>query len=221
MTENNENPFENDEFPFEDFEEETTDTTTTGGNPGSGGRKPGNRNFWVAMGILAAVFVVVVIVLTIIAFVVVPQNRQARLEEAALINAHNTSTAQSATEFAMTQAQLAIPTDTPIPTETMEPSPTPVVVMNTDTPVPSPTEEPEIGGAVDDPGRTATVAALLTQAAGGGTPVSTEEGAVATATALPQSGFAEDVGLPGLFGIALGLIIVIFLVRRLRTSGTS
>ena len=39
-----------------------------------------------------------------------------------------------------------------------------------------------------------------------------------TATALPQSGFADEVGLPGLFGMALGLVLVIILVRRLRLS---
>lgn len=219
MTENSENPFENDEFPFEDFETETTETTSASRSPRQRPRG-GNRNFWIALGILAAVFIVVVIILTVIAFVVVPQNRQARLEEAALINAHNTATAQAATEFALTQTELAIPTETPIPSPTPEPSQTPVVVVNTDTPIPSPTE-PEIGGPVDDPGRTATVAALLTQAAGGGTPVATEQGGAGpTSTALPQSGFAEDVGLPGLFGIALALIVVIFLVRRLRTSAS-
>ncbi|RPJ50306.1 MAG: LPXTG cell wall anchor domain-containing protein, partial [Chloroflexi bacterium] len=39
-----------------------------------------------------------------------------------------------------------------------------------------------------------------------------------TATALPSTGFAEDIGLPGLFGLALGLVLVIVLVRRLRLS---
>ncbi|HEX9018616.1 MAG TPA: hypothetical protein VF806_05495 [Anaerolineaceae bacterium] len=39
-----------------------------------------------------------------------------------------------------------------------------------------------------------------------------------TATKLPTTGFAEDAGLPGLFGLALGLILVIVLVRRLRLS---
>lgn len=220
MSENNENPFENDEFPFEDFEEETAETESSDRASRSRSRS-GNRNFWIALGILAAVFVVVVIILTIIAFVVVPQNRQARLEEAALINAHNTATAMAATEFALTQTKLAIPTATPIPTDTLEPSATPVVVMNTDTPVPSPTEEREVEAPVDDAGRTATVAALLTQAANGGTPVSTEQGGGPTPTALPQSGLVEDVGMPGLLGIGLLLIVVIFLVRRLRLSSSS
>ncbi len=80
--------------------------------------------------------------------------------------------------------------------------------------------------------RTATVAALLTQAAknlqpteGGGISASTQGAAAAatptaTATALPETGFAEDAGIPGLLGIAIGLILVIFLARGLRSRTT-
>jgi len=39
-----------------------------------------------------------------------------------------------------------------------------------------------------------------------------------TATALPQTGFADEVGLPGLLGLALGLVVVVFAARRLRFS---
>jgi LPXTG-motif cell wall-anchored protein len=61
---------------------------------------------------------------------------------------------------------------------------------------------------------TATVAALLTQAAAGKfTPTP-------TSSALPTTGFAEDVGVPGLFGIALVMILLIFLARRLRTASS-
>jgi len=41
---------------------------------------------------------------------------------------------------------------------------------------------------------------------------------IATSTALPNTGFADEVGLPGLFGLALGLILIIFLARRLRSN---
>jgi LPXTG-motif cell wall-anchored protein len=39
-----------------------------------------------------------------------------------------------------------------------------------------------------------------------------------TATALPQTGFADEVGLPGLLGLALALIVVVFATRRIRLS---
>jgi len=38
------------------------------------------------------------------------------------------------------------------------------------------------------------------------------------ATSLPQTGLAQDIGLPGLIGMAALLIFVVFLARKLRTS---
>ncbi|NMB89552.1 MAG: hypothetical protein GYA17_14430, partial [Chloroflexi bacterium] len=92
------------------------------------------------------------------------------------------------------------------------------------TPVPTDTPEPTqeleaaaVGG--DLAARTQTVAALLTQAAqaGGGVPGGTQQ---VTPTALPTAGFADEVGLPGLLGLSVLLVGVIFLVRRLRLSGS-
>jgi LPXTG-motif cell wall-anchored protein len=37
-------------------------------------------------------------------------------------------------------------------------------------------------------------------------------------TAIPNTGFADDVGLPMMLGIAVLLVVVIFLARRLRTT---
>lgn len=39
-----------------------------------------------------------------------------------------------------------------------------------------------------------------------------------TATALPTTGFADEVGLPGLLAMAAVLLIVIFLARRMRLA---
>lgn len=39
-----------------------------------------------------------------------------------------------------------------------------------------------------------------------------------TPTALPATGFADDVGLPGMLGLAVVLIAVVFLARRIRLS---
>jgi hypothetical protein len=57
---------------------------------------------------------------------------------------------------------------------------------------------------------TATVAAALTQAAQAQLTV------VATSTALPGTGFADEYGAPGLVVMAVALVAVIFLARRLR-----
>jgi LPXTG-motif cell wall-anchored protein len=62
--------------------------------------------------------------------------------------------------------------------------------------------------------RTATVSALLTQAANAQKTTT----ARATSTALPTTGFADQVGLPGLFGATIALLAVVFLARRLRLN---
>jgi LPXTG-motif cell wall-anchored protein len=103
----------------------------------------------------------------------------------------------------------------------MPATPTPVVVFATETPTPG---GDGIGAGADLNARTATVSALLTLAAGGGTtPNATQASQTAAAktpTALPTTGFADDVGLPGLLGVALLLVTVIVLTRRLRTAAS-
>ena len=59
---------------------------------------------------------------------------------------------------------------------------------------------------------TATVGAAFTQIA-----VSTQT-IIPTSTALPNTGFADEVGFPGMFAMAVVLVVVIFLVRRLRAA---
>jgi LPXTG-motif cell wall-anchored protein len=56
------------------------------------------------------------------------------------------------------------------------------------------------------------VAALLTQAA------AAQKTVIPTSTLLPKSGFADEVGAPSLLGLAVLLVVVIFLARRLRTA---
>jgi len=99
---------------------------------------------------------------------------------------------QTAAAQALTQTEAAPstvnPTDTPVIAE--------ATITPTDTPNPA----------------TATVGAAFTQIA-----VSTQT-IIPTSTALPNTGFADDVGLPGMFALAVVLIGVIFLVRRLRAA---
>lgn len=61
---------------------------------------------------------------------------------------------------------------------------------------------------------TATVGAAFTQIA-----VSTQT-IIPTSTALPNTGFADEVGIPGLLIAALAFVVLIFLVRRLRAAPT-
>lgn len=91
----------------------------------------------------------------------------------------------------------------------MPPTPTVVVIIATSTSTPLATEE--ITVQVGDPdylARTQTVQYLL----------DLNKTLTTTPSALPTSGFADDVGLPGLFMMALLLVGVIFLARRLRSA---
>lgn len=92
-------------------------------------------------------------------------------------------------------------------TATQPPTSTPVIAQATVTA--SPTSNPA----------TATVGAAFTQIAAASTAsTQTTLTVIATSTALPNTGFADDIGLPGMFAFALAFVIVIFLVRRLRAA---
>ena len=196
-----------DDSQFEDFSQEPENTP--GGEEPQKDDEGGNRNFKLAVGIIAAIFVISLIGLGLYIFLGQPRQTQALRETAAVINANNTATAMSATQAAglniqrLTQTAGA-PTNTPVPATN-----TPVVAVATATP--DLTATSIAAGLADPAARTATVAAFQTQVAAG-TQIT------GTTTALPQTGFAEDVGLPGLLGAAAILLLVIFLARRLRLS---
>jgi LPXTG-motif cell wall-anchored protein len=194
---------------FEEFEEEPQ-ASPEPSRPG------GNRNFILAIGILGAISLLTLIVLIVVGLVILPARNSARLQQAAVINAGNTATAQAATQLAFAQQQTlsVVPTETMTASASPVPSSTPVVAIATATVAPTaglgtPLSQQDLSA------RTQTVAALLTQAAGG-TRTPTQR-----STALPTTGFADEVGLPALIGLAVLLIVVIFLVRRVRmTSGS-
>jgi LPXTG-motif cell wall-anchored protein len=65
------------------------------------------------------------------------------------------------------------------------------------------------------------VEALLTQAALAQTQAAQQlltQTATPTATGLPDTGFADDIGAPTLLGMAALLILVIFIARRMRAA---
>ncbi|KPL79337.1 hypothetical protein ADN00_03145 [Ornatilinea apprima] len=182
-----------------------------------------NRTFVIAVGVLGAIFLLILIAMAVFALIIVPQRNAAMAEQAAQINAANTATSVAATEGAFAQAMAATGTAQFVPSPTGTATQTPVVVFSTQTP------EPEAGGdgigaGADLNARTATVSALLTLAAGGGTTPNatqaTQTAAAKTPTALPTTGFADEVGLPGLLGVAVLLVAVIALSRRLRAAAS-
>lgn len=168
-----------------------------------------NRTFVIVAAVLGGALILSIICLALYALVLAPRQRSARATEAADIILQNTRVAESITQTA--QARRASPTLTPsqtlIPSPTATNTPTKVVVLPTDTPTPlsaTATMEPLTA--------TAAAQATINALTGGLTPTAT-----ATATALPTTGFADEVGVPGLLLLGGALLAVIVIARSLRT----
>jgi hypothetical protein len=162
-----------------------------------------NRTFVTVAGILGGILIISLVCIAVYAMVYLPRTRGAKATEAAEIIAQNTEVAMMSEMTAEARLWTSTPSITPTKApKTATPSPTPVL---------APTDTPEMAEDVVDP-RTATVAALFTQQAEKDlttTPVS---------TVLPDTGFMDNVGVPGLVALAASLVLVIFLARRLRTG---
>jgi hypothetical protein len=158
-----------------------------------------NRTFLIVVGVLAAILVLALICTAAYAFLILPQSRNQKATQAAEINAQNTAVALGVTQTAEARRWTPTPRPSWTPTVTQLPTNTPVVAeLATSTP----TEDSVL----------ATQNALYTLAA------ETTQTVIPTSTLLPSGGFADDVGVPGLVGIGVALVVVIFLVRRLRTA---
>lgn len=192
------------DFPEEEDELEEEESPTSG-----------NRTFMLVAGGLGGLVIIGLICVAVYVFLIRPRTAAGQASQQT-----QTALAVSAAQQALTQTQAAaLPTasDTPAPTDTLAP---------TETLAPTATEAAPAddgsggGGPTPDP-RTATVQALLTQAALAQTQAAQQlltQTATPTATGLPDTGFADDVGAPTLLGMAALLIVVIFVARRLRAS---
>jgi len=184
--------FEDDDA-VEDFDGFEDDDVSEGGGD--------NRTFWLVAGILGAILILALVCMAVYAMVFMPQRRDAQSTQAAQINIQNTEVAMAAEMTAQAQAWTFTPTVTA--------TPAPITATSSPTPVLAPTDTPAGAGQPTTDPRTATVSALLTQQAGSLT-------TTPTATGLPDTGFADDFGIPGMIALAAALVVVIFLARRLR-----
>ena len=165
-----------------------------------------NRTFMIAVGILGGIILISVACLGIV-YVFGRQSRATAAQQAqANINA--TATAVAFIDQALTatyDAQMSLPTTTSTP------EPTSVVNLATATLVGKlETPQQAAGAASTSVAITATIGAAYTQAAIAQLTV------ISTTTALPSTGIADELGLPGLIVMALAFVIVILLARRLR-----
>jgi len=206
-------------FDDDQFEELPPEGTDGGETPPEPPKPSGNKTFLVVVGLIVAVFVIALVGLVLLAPKILASQKSAYLQQAAEINAANTATSVYATQQAFAEALALTPTATLEPTLAPEPSATPVLAMPTE----EPTAEPPAISEDEALAFTATVAALLTEQAGGvGGGVGTAEPTVApAATALPNTGLMDDLGqfgLAGTLGLAALLVVIIVIARRLRLS---
>lgn len=165
-----------------------------------------NRTFVFAAAAVGGLLVLSMVCLALYALVVAPRQQESRNAQATQIVLDNTQMAGSLTQTAaaLNPTNTRAPTRTPVPSATN--TPTAVVVVASPTSTPQSTIDPGIATAIAQ----ATLAAA--QGGGGGTP---------TPTALPSTGFADEVGLPGLVLLGVLLVVVVIVSRQLRTRSTT
>ena len=192
---------EDDAEDFESFDDGFQDSFDDFEDADASEGESDNRTFWLVAGILGAILILALVCMVVYAMVIVPSRGANQAATAAAINTQNASVEMTADARAQAMAW----TPTPTITET----PAPITPTASNTPVVQPTDTPTGPTVTADP-RTATVSALLTEQAG--------TGVTPTPTGLPDGGFADDVGIPGMLALAAALVVVIFLARRLRTA---
>jgi hypothetical protein len=163
-----------------------------------------NRTFIKTAGILAGIVLITMILLALYALVYLPRQKASQSSQQATAQAQDLLIMQALTQTmqaGMLATQAAVTTAAPTQTKAavIPASATPELIL--------PTQTPLLAFAA----MTATYQAMNTQIAAN----------LATPTlnaTMPASGFADEVGLPGLVVMAFALLLVILLARRLRTK---
>jgi len=206
----------NEDSDFELFEEAGGSEPAISPEPAAPAPK-GNRPFVLAAGIIGGIILIGLIALGAYNLVIGPRQEAARQEQAAQILAQNIATAQAATQAVIALQATEDAAKAPKPTSTLlaPTKPEPTKPQSTSTTAPTSvlaqaTQTPPVaGGTLTSLQLTATMGSLQTQlaAANTGTP---------RATSLPTTGFADEVGLPGMIGLAAVFVAIILVMRGLR-----
>ncbi|MBN2145737.1 MAG: hypothetical protein JW726_00055 [Anaerolineales bacterium] len=162
----------------------------------------GNRTFVIAAVILGAVFILGLVCIAVYALLIYPSAKRSQLSAQQTVAAQATEVS-----FAATQTGIASQwTPTPKPTKTPEPT-----IAPTNTPVVQQGQPTATLVDSDEDAAEATRSALLTEVALAQLTV------IPTSTLLPEGGIADEIGAPALLALAVVLVVVIFLARRLRS----
>jgi hypothetical protein len=185
-----------------------------GGEPEGPPEESSNRMFLIAAGVLGVIAILVVICIAVYVLTIYPRTQSANATQKAMVDSQNTQVARIIASTSTAAAIAAIEaayTPTPTATELVLPSPTPsqTLVVAMPSAEASETIAPEMATA------TALNATLTANAVLFAATLTAKAG---QPTAIPTTGFADEVGLPAMLGLAVLLIAVIFLARRLRTA---
>jgi hypothetical protein len=166
----------------------------------------GNRTFLIIAGALGGIMVLALLSILGVALIRNIPNQRAAQNSTATKAAKNTAIAIAASQTASIPTFTATKQPTFTPTNTLTPTLTPVIVL-------APTKSPTIKIATATPNAYLTQAAIQTSVMkASATPLKP------TTTALPKTGIADELGTPGLLFAAFILVVIIFIVRRLRTA---
>jgi Tfp pilus assembly protein PilV len=172
--------------------------------------EPSNRTFVIAAAGIGGLLVLSMICLALYALVLAPAQQRNRAADATAVALQNTEVAQSITQTS--DAARATPTrpstDTPVP-PTATVTHTQVVVLPTDTPEATSSSTPFTNLGTQSAQQTLDASGQITS-----TPTP-------TATALPTTGFADEIGLQGLLLLGAALLVVVVVARRLRVGSTN
>jgi len=169
-----------------------------------------NRTFLIVGGVMAGLVFLTLACMAVYFLVIAPRLTAQKSAAQATIEAGNALAAQQVTLTA--QAALRTPTlPAPLPTNTSVTlpvgSPTPVIALSSPVATATATPNPAILSAAETQLAlqiTSTAAALATRDLGG--------------QGMPTTGFFDEVGLPSMIILALALVAIILLARRMRKS---
>jgi hypothetical protein len=181
--------------------------------------KNGNRTFLIIAGTLGGIMVLALLCIAGLALFRFLPSQQAAVDQNATKAAQDTASALSVTATASVPTFTATRQPTFTPTNTEAPTKTPVLVI---VPTKSPTIEIALATQYYLLTQTA-VHSFVTTTSSAPTSAKTPQPTSAvsphpTTTALPGTGFADEFGTPGLLAAALILVVVIFVVRGIRTA---
>ena len=182
-------------------------------NDGETPEQSSNRTFLIAAAILGVIALLSLICIAVFAIWYIPSRNAQQTAQAETVAAQNATVDAiiNETSTAAAEAVMAPFTSTFTATPLLE-SPTPLL---TSTPV---VVEPVESEAATVAPEMLTATALHATLTANAELFSLTLTAKATVTAIPETGFADEVGLPVMLGLAVLLIVIFFLARRVRTA---